>query len=398
MSTHCIVSKRRAFYLGLCALGVAVAAGAADKPRFITFDAPGAGAVPGSLQGTFAACPGTDCGVVINIWGAVTGSYQDANNVFHGFLRSPDGQFTTFDAPGADTTPQSFNGTYPNAINDAGVITGSYQDVNNVTHGFLRSPEGGFTTFDAFVGGSDTNPIAINLEGAVVGYASDPNGVFHGFLRRPDGTVVTWIGPGACDASPSTGCYGTAAFGINVFGTVAGGYEDTSGNFVGHGLLRSADGSFTTFNVPGAGTGSYQGTGCPGCSRPINLFGATAGYYIDASYVVHGFLRSPQGTFTTFAPPGAGPNGVNCYGDCSLGLNDFGVITGFYLDANNVYHGFAGAPGNLTTFDAPGADTTPNDYNGTFPVSINDTGIVAGYYIDANNLYHGFLLLPSGGD
>ena len=68
--------------------------------------------------------------------------------MFHGFLRSPEGKFTTFDSPGADTTPGDCNGTFPNAINDAGAITGVYYGVNNVGHGFLRSPEGAFTTFD----------------------------------------------------------------------------------------------------------------------------------------------------------------------------------------------------------------------------------------------------------
>jgi hypothetical protein len=86
---------------------------------------------------------------------------------------------------------------------------------------------------------------------------------------------------------------------------------------------------------------------------------------------------------------------VGCAADCPIGLNDLGAITGIYLDANNVYHGFVRSPeGAFTTFEAPGADTTPNDFNGTFPYGINDWGVVTGYYIDANNVSHGFLLLP----
>jgi hypothetical protein len=80
-------------------------------------------------------------------------------------------------------------------------------------------------------------------------------------------------------------------------------------------------------------------------------------------------------------------------------MNDEGAITGYYLDANNVNHGFLRSPeGKVTSFDAPGADTTPNDYNGTFPVSINDLGAVTGYYVDANNVIHGFLMFPSNGE
>ena len=114
----------------------------------------------------------------INVWGAITGSYQDANIVFHGFLRSPEGRFTTFEAPGADTTAGSFNGTSPNSINDLGVITGYYTDANGFSHGFLRSPDGKFTTFDVTgAGGFGSFPIAINLEGAIVGYYTDANHV-----------------------------------------------------------------------------------------------------------------------------------------------------------------------------------------------------------------------------
>jgi hypothetical protein len=82
-----------------------------------------------------------------------------------------------------------------------------------------------------------------------------------------------------------------------------------------------------------------------------------------------------------------------------MGLNDWGAITGFYLDANNVYRGFVRSPrGQVTRFDAPGADKTPGSYKGTFPVSINDQGAITGYYVDAHSVNHGFLLLPPEGN
>jgi hypothetical protein len=383
----------RAFYLGLCVLGMAGGANAGE-PRIITFDAPGAGATPGSYQGT--GCY-SDCSVLINNLGEITGTYLDANNVFHGFVRSPEGKFTTFDSPGADTTPGNFNGTLPNGINDAGAITGLYVDVSGGAHGFLRSREGAFTTFDVPGGiAGTTTPIALNLEGAIVGvYVDEKSGVFQAFLRRPNGTFATWSGPDACGATPA-GCYGTAAFSINDFGTISGGYHDNLGNFVDHGLVRSPHGKLTTYNAPGAGTGLNQGTGSPGTSRPLNQFGAIASYYTDANNVVHGYLRSPWGEITTFDVPGEGPQGIGCYADCSVGLNDWEEITGYYLDAYNVYHGFLRSPdGKVATFEAPGADTTPGDFNGTFPVSINDERVITGYYADANNVLHGFLVLSS---
>ncbi len=411
MHTHCTIFTRsilttrvlilranmlRAIGLCLAALGMVVVA-SAHEPRFITIDAPGAGT--GKFQGTgcFAY---TDCSVLLNNSGAVTGYFLDANNVYHGFLRSPDGKFTVINAPGADTKAGDFNGTFPNAINDAGAIAGVYYDANNNSHGFLRSPEGRFTSFDVpgeTVG--TTTAIALNRDSAIVGYYLDEKGVFQGFLRHSDGQFETWSGHGACAGTPSTGCYGTAAFGINDFGTVAGGYADNGGNFVQHGLLRSPKGNFTAFEAPGSGAGSYQGTGSPGSSVPINQFGSVAGYYIDASNVVHGYVRFSWGEIKTFDVPGAGVYGIGCYNDCSVGLNDWGTVTGSYLDANSVYHGFVRSPfGDVTTFDAPGANTSVGSYSGTFPVSINDRGEITGYYLDANNVNHAFLLIPSDPD
>ena len=48
------------------------------------------------------------------------------------------------------------------------------------------------------------------------------------------------------------------------------------------------DGTITTFDAPGAGTSSGQGTNPFG----INPSGATTGYDIDGSGVYHGFVRS----------------------------------------------------------------------------------------------------------
>jgi hypothetical protein len=316
-------------------------------------------------------------------------------------VRSPEGKFTSFEAPGADTNPGDFNGTNPNAINDAGAIAGVYYDVNNVAHGFLRSPEGRMTSFDP-PDSTATIPVALNLEGAVVGYYVDETGMFGAFLRRADGTFVTWKDPNACN-TPNTStsqffCGGTAAFNINVFGIIAGGYVDKK--YVGHGLLRLPDGELRGYEAPGAGNGPGQGTNCPGCSVGLNIFGATAGYYTASNNLQHVYLRSFAGRATTFNTPGDPSLGTNCYSDCPLGLNDWGAITGVYFDANGVGHGFLRTPeGNVGGFDAPrAANVSPQPpwyWMGTLPVSINDEGVATGFYIDANNVSHGFVMFPS---
>jgi hypothetical protein len=123
LAEFCAVVRRKgglALCLALCTLGLGLSA-TAHEPTIITFDAPGAGTE--SFQGTFAFS--------INPAGAITGTYFDASYVGHGFLRAPDGTFTTFDAPGAGYTN-------PSSINPAGAITGYYYDASVVGHGFLR--------------------------------------------------------------------------------------------------------------------------------------------------------------------------------------------------------------------------------------------------------------------
>ena len=47
----------------------------------------------------------------LNLEGVIPGPYVDADNVLHGYVRSPDGPIITFDAPGAGTGPGQ--GTQP---------------------------------------------------------------------------------------------------------------------------------------------------------------------------------------------------------------------------------------------------------------------------------------------
>jgi hypothetical protein len=96
-------------------------------------------------------------------------------------------------------------------------------------------------------------------------------------------------------------------------------------------------------------------------------------------------------SFTIFDAPGAGTSPFE--GTISLDINSAGEITGHYIDASHVRHGFLRAPdGTLTTFDAPGAGTGPGQ--GTFPATITPAGALTGYYIDAGNVHHGFLRRP----
>ena len=112
-------------------------------------------------------------------------------------------------------------------------------------------------------------------------------------------------------------------------------------------ITNASTPTYATFDVPGAGTGSGQGT----FALSVNALGAITGYYYDASGVVHGFARAPGGNIASFDPPGS-------MDTIPRSINAAGTITGYYADAARTNHGFVrAAHGAITTFDVPGAGT-----------------------------------------
>src|ERR1700716_256007 len=153
---------------------------------------------------------------------------------------------------------------------------------------------------------------------------------------------------------------------INARGAITGSYGDA--NYVLHGFLRAPDGTITTFDPPGA---AYT------FPASINRLGAIAGSYTDANFVAHGFLRSPDGTITTLDPPGSysDPGGP---GTGASAINGAGEITGSYEGKPNAQgriaiHGFLRSrAGTFTRIDAvPGAPVT-------VPTGINAEGAITG--------------------
>jgi uncharacterized membrane protein len=379
---------RTVLCLAVCMLGVGIFA-MAQSPRIIEFNAPGAGSTPGLGLGT----QGED----INPAGAIAGLYADANNVMHGFLRTPEGRLITFDAPGAGTVPNLYfkstpagtlggQGTYAMSINPEGAIAGSYIDENNLGHGFVRAPDGTFTTFDDPEAGTTdhqgTFAWNINRAGVIAGNYWDPSHVRHGFVRTPDGKFTNF------DPLGSVSTFVCLASCINPAGEVTGYYSDAEG--VAHGFVRAPHGRITEFDVPGAGTEAGQGT----FAGSINGEGAVTGGYVTEDNVSHGYVRSPDGRITTFDVPGAGTNGSQGQGTYPEAINDAGAVTGQYIDSNDVQHGFVRAPhGKFTYFDAPGAGTATGSYEGTIPLAINAAGEITGAYFDSNYVLHAFLRL-----
>jgi len=187
---------------------------------------------------------------------------------------------------------------------------------------------------------------------------------------------------------------GTEASGINIWGTIIGDVTDNSGGT--HGFVRSPWGQFAEFDVPGASTAPgynclYLAGGT--CPIAINDFGVVTGYFGDANGAWHGFVRTPEGKITVFDVAGASTSAGE--GTFVQAINNFGVIAGFYDDENNLAHGFLRTPdGRIETFEDPAAGT--GAFQGTFPESINDLGMTSGWETDSNGFDHGFVRTAGG--
>ena len=89
---------------------------------------------------------------------------------------------TSFDPTGSIAT-------FPQSINPAGEILGSYLDASGVRHGFVRDNKGNITSFDR-TGSIATIPESINPAGEIPGFYLDASGVFHGFVRDNKGNIT----------------------------------------------------------------------------------------------------------------------------------------------------------------------------------------------------------------
>jgi len=246
------------------------------------------------------------------------------------------------------------------------------------------SSTGTFTIFDAPGAGTGllqgTVGLAINGSGTIAGYYYDATYGLHGVVRTKDGTMTTFDAPGAVG--------GTHLAGMDGQGNIGGYYCDATG--LCHGFLRSAAGTFTTFDAPGAVAGTYV--------TSVGLEGVLAGYYWDGQYIGRGFVRSTNGTIATFEVPGA------AYGTYPLTAG-IGGVAGAYLDTTLATHIFTAANGTATNADPPGGVALSVDPSfGSFGtgIAINATGTIAGYYFETitgnpyGGNYRGFLRASDG--
>ena len=330
--------------LRLCAFAccclIPACGGAQEEVSYLTFTVPGAlGTYPMSINNSMT----------------VTGYYVAAPEEAVGFVRQADGTLITVDVPNSLWTE-------PESINDDGDITGFYELVSGIPRGFLRYADGRLVTSDPAVifsyNGPQAQPISINAFKEIAGNYPFPLAASDGFTRSADGTYKTFgFGQGAD--------YPTVVRGLNASGTVVG-YVGNGGGGDGSFLLHP-DGFSLQFQIamPGADAQSFN---LRTVAEGVNAEGVIAGWYENCmkfctSRSTGGFVRSVEGVFTLFNPPGTlvtDPMEGFAIDRGSLtvphwiSINNGGSIAGSYTDAQEAQHGFVRNPyGTITSFDPP---------------------------------------------
>ena len=136
-------------------------------------------AFSGDLIITFPGAVNT-YGDFVNAAGAVVGSYVDADGMFHGFIRHPDGSFTTIDLP----KMPNLDFLFVNTITDLGLIGFRAKAVNDILRSYILLPDG--TLYEVRLPGSVSTVVRnVNQDGSIIGYYDLPDGRRHGFVGRP---------------------------------------------------------------------------------------------------------------------------------------------------------------------------------------------------------------------
>ena len=138
----------------------------------------------------------------------------------------------------------------------------------------------------------------------------------------------------------------------------------------------------STVSTP-EGLPDFQGSISGTIPVALNNAGQISGTYVDASGITHGFLYSGS-TYTTIDDPLAGT-----FGTAVRAINDTGQIVGYYITNGTITdgHSFLYRGSTYTALDIPGA----RDGSATFAFGLNNAGNVVGYYVNSQQDSYGFL-------
>jgi uncharacterized membrane protein len=262
------------------------------------------------------------------------------------------GTFVSFDGPHAGTG--SGQGTAAVAISPGGGVGLTTVDDSNVTRAYVRHPNGDYLQI------APPNAVAtyisgVNASGQVAGTFIESNRTTLGYVRNTDGTYTILNPPGA------NGLLNLA--GINDAGQVAG-TANPGQPWMPFFWDPAQPDNYVTFGVNG---GTFV------LAAAINGSGQVAGDYSNSRSVTMGFVRSSDGTITTFnlLKSIAG-------GDLQVkAMNDKGTILCEFSDENN------SSTDLLLRYSGGGQNWAVGPEEGGFvPAAINDPGTSVGLVYD----------------
>jgi hypothetical protein len=285
-------------------------------------------------------------------------------------------QFLNFDGP--DTGSNAGAGTNMNGISNSGTSVGFAIDNNGDLHNFTVNPLKSRKATELNINGSmKAMALGVNSSGTVVGTDGNGNAFY---LTR--GKVKTFIPEGGMSA---------VAIGINDRGTIVGQFVTSTAT---PGFIHVSNKSYIEIDAP-SGPNVVN-------AQSINNKGLVVGFYVGTDGQDHGFMANEKGatngvlTGTAIADPiiptVTGEPGATFVFSQILSVNDHGIAVGYYGDSTTSQHGFIynTNTGQYKFLDDP-SEAFNNGVEVTQITGITNSGEITGFYSDANGVFHGFV-------
>ena len=259
-------------------------------------------------------------------------------------------------------------------INQDASVVGHYDSPDGRRHGFIARLADNVAQMDPEIPIADYVFETIEVPGVdfLEVAASNDFGDYAGNTLGPDGKkkIGFTLIDGVFTTYDFPGSQNTYFYALDNTGKAAGHYKDSNNLY--HGVIME-DGKLTQYDFPGAAETHIYGLS--------DETGALSGNIVDAAGVTHAFSGELTITF---------PGAVNTYGDF---VNAAGAVVGSYVDTDGIPHGFIRNPdGSFTTIDLP---KMPN-LQFLFVNTITDVGVIGFRAKAVDDILRSYLLLPDG--
>jgi hypothetical protein len=302
----------------------------------------------------------------------IVGNYTTSSGAILGFLNVPGSATQTLEDPYS-------NGTFTraNGVNNSNTTVGDYRGTDQEYHGFIYPTGlfGGFSTYN-LPGFKSDNEFSTSLYGVSNVYIENGTQQYNlAGASTKHGTVEGFvvIGGNTPDEFWAGGDDSTYAYAVNTAGEAVGQYLDPQGH--SYCFTWTEDSGVKTIVVPGASWAACNG---------INDYGVITGKYLDYASVAHGFTYS-----TANDPP---VTTTDLIVDGISDSNSLGYMVGSYVAPGGATEGFLQSPPPKQQEAAPVPLIPAQGARSTSVYGIDVAGDVVGTYTDSDTVSHGMLL------